>query len=383
MSDSSLPVETLEVIIEDFISEYTRGTEFKFLPRWYLVPLLRVCKLWRMVSEKYLYRSISIGRRFAHDKVRIRRASEGRGYEIGYRLMETLSANSRLAAMVEEFGLISEGPQVYWSRRAALLFDICPNLQHVELRGLSAYHLGEIIKSLKEKSLVSFRISLKKCSGFDLVPIFELMQRWPRLQMIRVKGVRNMMSGGSADSLASGGARNCCAELREINFTHGYLGRHGLRCLRYMCNGVTRLGISVLMLDDTALVGCLQAWSPTLQCVRLHIRHPDSPYPRLSEALSALRGLEELQIIEWEVDFGAISDLPQLKRLCYNSVLTDAALGCLANHLASSATFAALEHFAICCGKGSGIGSLGDVCAKRNIKLQMWDGHSPLSEFLL
>lgn len=46
MTDSSLPVEILEFICEELIMEYTNeGGEEMLLPRWYLLPLLLVCKL--------------------------------------------------------------------------------------------------------------------------------------------------------------------------------------------------------------------------------------------------------------------------------------------------------------------------------------------------
>lgn len=62
MNNSSLPIEILESIIDDFILEYAYIARVRaFLPRWYLIPLLRVCRLWHAVTEKYLYRSIAVG----------------------------------------------------------------------------------------------------------------------------------------------------------------------------------------------------------------------------------------------------------------------------------------------------------------------------------
>lgn len=45
-ANSSLPVEILEVICEELILEYPKDARYDFLPRWFLLPLLRVCRLW-------------------------------------------------------------------------------------------------------------------------------------------------------------------------------------------------------------------------------------------------------------------------------------------------------------------------------------------------
>lgn len=92
MTDSSLPFETVEAIIDDFLLEYKvtgqeSASSIRFLPRWYLVPLLLVCKLWHAVAERFLYRSISVGSRFPGARVR-------QAYKIPRRLVTTLAANS-------------------------------------------------------------------------------------------------------------------------------------------------------------------------------------------------------------------------------------------------------------------------------------------------
>lgn len=238
------------------------------------------------------------------------------------------------------------------------------------------------------KSLVSIRITITERSGFNSFPIYELMQRWPRIQMIRIGGICNLWLRGrerpNTPDLLALSAFNCCPKLHEIDFTRGYVSSDDLRSFRFMCSGVMRLGISVSMSDDTALIGCLQAWSPTLQCVRLRMGGPYSPRIRLSKALPTLWRLEELQIHEFEVDLGAICDLPQLKRLCYRSIFADEVLRCLPDYLKTSSRFPALEVFSIYAGnRANDVGELGDLCVRRNIKLHMWDGYTPLSGFML
>lgn len=62
MSNVSLPVEILEDIMDTFASQYSDMNEmgdYKYLPRWYLAPLLRICKAWNGVAKKRLYQRIA------------------------------------------------------------------------------------------------------------------------------------------------------------------------------------------------------------------------------------------------------------------------------------------------------------------------------------
>lgn len=69
--------------------------------------------------------------------------------------------------------------------------------------------------------------------------------------------------------------------------------------------------------------------------VKLRFRGSYAPRPQLSEALSGLRSLAELQISGFEIDFSGISDLPHFKRLYYNAIITIEALNHVANLLKS------------------------------------------------
>lgn len=104
----------------------------------------------------------------------------------------------------------------------------------------------------------------------------------------------------------------------------------------------------------------------------------------LFEALSSLMILEELQVHKYDLDFGAVSNLPRLKRLRYTSVFTDEALGRLVRHPEDPTTILALEHIAtFLTYSGSASSELRDLCLRRNIKLQMWDGRALISGFVL
>lgn len=123
-----LPYEIWDIIIHNVVSEYTDttlgGNALKstvLLPRWYLVPLLRVCKACCPLAEKYLYQSISIGSKFPHrishiegepvderlpcvqesSKPIVNRNER----EIAEDLLATLERNARLAGLVEELNL--------------------------------------------------------------------------------------------------------------------------------------------------------------------------------------------------------------------------------------------------------------------------------------
>lgn len=156
-----------------------------------------------------------------------------------------------------------------------------------------------------------------------------------------------------------------------------------------MCSGVKKLTVPVYRTLDSdavldALCRCLRAWSPTLECFILHIWILNLPYRPLSQVLSSLRRLEELQSHKFEVDFDAISDLPKLKRLRYTSIFADEALGRLASQLENPVKFPALRHIATYAnGSGRGEIKLKDLSRKWNIELQLWDGRAPLSGFLL
>lgn len=413
MYNSALPVEILESIIEEIILHYkdapssmSRG--IKFLPQWYLTPLLRVCKLWHVVSERFLYQSISVGRKFTRGKTR---RIGGRwevlppreGSEIAKELLEALLANPRLPALIEELQLGVEGASSFrsvgWTQTNARILHICTNLKQVKIRGFHPSQMDALTEVLKEKSLVSFCISPRDIDAPDLMSpdfrdgvslkLLELMQGWPKIQAINIEGFPKFRERGQlSDDLASG-ASNCCPELREIIFTDGFLRDGHLDGLRSACSGVTKLMVPVYRTSDSdavldALCGCLRAWSPTLECFRLHIWTLDLPYRPLSQVLSSLWRLEELQIHKFEVDFDAISNLPQLKRLRYTSIFADEALGRLASQLENPVKFPALRHIATYAnGSGRGERRLKDLSRKRNIELQLWDGRSPLSGFLL
>lgn len=182
---------------------------------------------------------------------------------------------------------------------------------------------------------------------------------------------------------------DCCPDLPNIVFTVVCLRDLHLNAFRAMCSSVSKFMAPIYGSKDSmgtldALSRCLRAWAPTLQCFRLHIwSHAPSHRP-LFEALSSLTVLEELHVHKYDLDFGAVSNLPRLKRLRSTSVFTDEALGRLVRHPEDPTTFLALEHIAtFLTYSGSASSELRDLCLRRNIKLQMWDGRALISGFVL
>lgn len=104
-NNSALPVETLDAIVKELISALPEGTEDNnFLPRrqHQLAPLLHVSKLWHAVTERHMYRVISIGKRIplgTENEAMMRRADKA--YGIAKKLVETLTGYPLLAAYVE------------------------------------------------------------------------------------------------------------------------------------------------------------------------------------------------------------------------------------------------------------------------------------------
>lgn len=109
-NNSALPVETLDDIVEELISGLPEGTEDdSFLPhrQRQLAPLLYVCKIWRAVTKRLMYKVISVGETngSATDDIALTRRRHQEGFGIAKKLLETLHAHPRLAAYVETLDL--------------------------------------------------------------------------------------------------------------------------------------------------------------------------------------------------------------------------------------------------------------------------------------
>lgn len=387
----SLPTEILTAIIEEFITIHkatppreTDETDFK--PRCYLTPLLRVNKLWHSLSERFLYRCISIGRAIFHK----RRGLLRKGYKVAEELLATLIANARLAALVESLHL---GIDFYydeeseWTRTIVGILRVCPTVKHVHIGGIDSSYFDRLYDILKEKSLISFRIDHYDLSdspvrGQHSTRFLEVMPKWPKLRTIIVSGFNELQDEQNIPVRID--VPSCCPDLREIRIDGKGLRDSDFHSLRALCNNVTKL--SIVMFDRwiservmEELCSGIRAWSSTLRYLKLRLRRGRSPNKSLGDALSTLKRVEELQIYSPELilDLGSIANLVQLERLCISPYWGNAAwpivelpIGNLAEHLEDQRTFPALKHVLVRTEMEGSFGKrLEDVCAARGIKL--------------
>lgn len=217
------------------------------------------------------------------------------------------------------------------------------------------------------------------------------MKSWPKLQSVHVEGFPRFAVRKQPSAFHLSSVSDCCPDRRNIVFTVGCLRDLHLNAFRSMCSSVSKFMAPIYgSLDSMGTLDALM-WMLTrmgtdlavlsaAHLVRVTIRLT-AP---LFEALSSLMILEELQVHKYDLDFGAVSNLPRLKRLRYTSVFTDEALGRLVRHPEDPTTFLALEHIAtFLTYSGSASSELRDLCLRRNIKLQMWDGRALISGFVL
>lgn len=415
MSDSSLPTEIWAIIIEDVKSEYveTRPKDpkyIRFIPQWYLTPLLRVSKQWYAGCVRYLYHSVAIG---SHAPFQFR-ASEGetvvqtrrrlhvaneearKGDEIAKDLCRTLTTCPRLAALVEKLQLGVELLYNYnaleWTQTNTRILQLCPNVEHVEIRGFEFSKLHPLVNVLKEKSLVSLSMSTRRLSdsqrrrGGTFSQTLEMIQKWPKLRSIKAEDFLNdevVNNPTWLDTLQA--SSRCCPYLTEIIFSGAALHARELECVRAMCSrDVEKLHVSMYGnrvsgpgngdAAAVALCECLRAWSSTLQCLKISIRGDHDPYPLMSEAIASLYELRELQLNWTKLDFGFVSNLPRLERLrvrCRWDVslrTTFEEMQNLSRHLVIPGLFSS-RLIALFLGGREIPNELRDICRRRNIQL--------------
>lgn len=416
MYDSSLPTEIWAIIIEDVKSDYveTRPKDpkyIRFILQWYLTPLLRVSKQWYAGCVRYLYHSVAIG---SHAPFQFR-ASEGetvvqtrrrlhianeearKGDEIAKDLCRTLTTCPRLAALVEKLQLGVELLYNYnaleWTQTNTRILQLCPNVEHVEIRGFEFSKLHPLVNVLKEKSLVSLSMSTRRLSdsqrrrGGTFSQTLEMIQKWPKLRSIKAEDFLNdevVNNPTWLDTLQA--SSRCCPYLTEIIFSGAALHARELECVRAMCSrDVEKLHVSMYGnrvsgpgngdAAAVALCECLRAWSSTLQCLKISIRGDHDPYPLMSEAIASLYELRELQLNWTKLDFGLVSNLPRLERLrvrCRWDVslrTTFEEMQNLSRHLVIPGLFSSLRLIALFLGGREIPNELRDICRRRNIQL--------------
>lgn len=402
MVASSCPVEILEYILDIYEEHYidrTADGQVIFRPKRHLLPLLRLSKLWHIVSERRLYRCISIEGKIKHKK---RRKAAKRCTGVGALaagLLDTLSTNLRLASLVEELrlGIRDAEPEELsaWTRMHVYLVVACPNLQRLVMKGFASSERDTLVDALKQTSLVSFYICpndfaiMEWRARFDsdmmgMSMFFELIPSWPEIQslaLVRIARRRRKPSEGEFDAQCDLGepwSPRCCPNLRSINLFGNLLRSTDIRVLREMCDSVAKLNVDDCYyggeLDMRTFSECLCAWSPTLES--LHIRLPSPSYQPILNSLSALNKLTELHIHRSTLPFDYIAHLAQLEQLCYvpDLGITEDEIDNLCDRLEHPEEFCALVDLVIRPEYGVDFGRrLKTVCRRRGIKLERWE----------
>lgn len=308
----SLPTEILTLIIESFILLYSftrrNNSSFaesvRFTPRWYLIPLLRVSKLWHAIAVKYLYQSIAVGShapfRFPTGDIRyddhswcMKRGIPANqrsrmGHEVAGDLYRTLETKPSLAALITTLQLgveaiyrqkyeeiVAGGPRIAgpriarfrtidishvdssWTKTHSRILQLCPNVKHVDIRGFHRLQLHALLNELGKKSLVYFSISAHGLSKDKWVErlgkpaghfsqILGLMQKWPKLRGIRVEEFLDVNMTEDPVTLDASQVSGCCPSLQEIIITGAVLRPDMYKALRVLCNrGITKLASSL------------------------------------------------------------------------------------------------------------------------------------------
>lgn len=407
---SSCPVEILEYILdiyEEHHSDRTADGQVIFRPKRHLLALLRLSKLWHIVSERRLYRCISIEGKIKHKKKR-KAAKRYTGVgALAAGLLDTLSTNLRLASLVEELRLgIRDAEQEElsaWTRMHVYLVVACPNLKRLVMKGFASSERDTLVDALTKTSLVSFYICpndfaiMEWRARFDsdmmgMFMFFELLPSWPEIQnlaLVRIARRWSKQSDGESDAQCHLGepcSPRCCPNLQNINLFGNVLRSTDLKVLRDMCNSVTKLNVDDCNytgeLDMRTFSECLCAWSPTLES--LHIRLPSPSYQPILNSISALNRLTELHIHRSTLPFEYIAHLAQLERLCYvpDLGISDDEIDSLCDRLEHPEEFRALVDLVIKPEYGVDFGRrVKNVCRGRGIKLERWAMESFVGSF--
>jgi hypothetical protein len=135
----------------------TKHSMAQFEVAFPLRPLLLVCKAWRGVAERRLYSSISIGCEY-EDTTGLTAAMQLE------RLLDTLNANWRLAALVTELRFTSMNCDKEESTMQTEVMSLCPNVAHFTLSGYNGFVLEKYHAALAKwthlKTIIIHRYDL-------------------------------------------------------------------------------------------------------------------------------------------------------------------------------------------------------------------------------
>lgn len=266
------------------------------------------------------------------------------------------------------------------------ILQLCPNVNQVEIRGFLHNKLDSLLRVLMEKSLTTLYISpvnlsLYRGHGGSSCSLYNAMQKWPKLRSIKAESFLKNEHWGNRPTVDAPQNIIPCPELREIIFTGAQISEIDLKILGSMCSGVTKLNVSLYgrrpgstmgeaALD--ALCEALRSWSPTLECLKLSMRSTLFSHGPLTEALSSLKGVRELQLGNMTIDMDTLrlSDLPRLGRLCCSVFISGEELRILYGLLRDTTKFSSLKIIVVRLSTESEESKrLDTICLKRRIDL--------------
>lgn len=242
---------------------------------------------------------------------------------------------------------------VDWTQKNIRILRLSHNVKHVEIHGFQLSLQDTLTDVLKEKSLVSFRITADFLSSHQLseepLKLSELIQRWPKLRSINIKGFNVIADLNEPRDLQTSDFSFRCPELQEIIIYAGFYcgGIEFLRYLRATSGSVASLGLYQLINIESeaeleTLSKCLQSWFRTLEYLELKIESKSISFFPLWEVLSSLKRLRELHFYGPSFDIGSIASLQQLEWLGFTHI-TKEGVDIFVRHLEDLEKFPALK----------------------------------------
>ncbi|KAH8112882.1 hypothetical protein DFH11DRAFT_1545427 [Phellopilus nigrolimitatus] len=333
--DKSTPTFVLDMIFELARTIENEPHARTRRPKSVLLSFLRVCRSWQPVAERRLYRSISIGKDILTENGDILVLNAERPNT--RKLIRTLK-NPRFAALVQELSLASLHSIDDWINTYLniWLISMCPNLEHVDIRGYNDSLRGDLKKALVEKkNLTSLAISEYNLEGkpskhlCNMVEFVGMMAHWPQLEELRFGSDTLRGSGNKKPFPAPSGV--LCPQLRRFSgsLRKGFLNERDVNALHAVSG--RRLEIFSAYIEDTeharvALLRCLAAWAPCLTSVDLDVMYYSKitePDRSIAAAFPALRSLKYLRLETGCVRPATLLQLPALEVLEYVILPTD------------------------------------------------------------
>lgn len=360
MSVPTLSPDILLLIVQEFIALNTPPPRFaprvpdrtqltNFAPRFYLLPLLLVSQQWCNLISQDLFSAIGSGtpapftfqilhrETVAMYMVRHEGARKQKRLRTAYAVLldieKKLIERPMKAQWVRTLRLGTEDSSKDFPSAVHLsIIKLCPNLQHVEIRGIYKKYRAEILTVLRARELYTLSVSTTPLQSLEEHPIrtempsvFAALRDWPKLRSLTVSRLFSLTIPETFVPTQS------CPNLHEIDLHGPLLSADGIRALRTMCSPrVTKLGLTVELPVKTGtrkadaehctevtseLSECLRAWSSTLVSFRLSAGFSlPSFFATMNDDLSSLTHLVDLST-NIKLNFMSISQLPFLKTL--------------------------------------------------------------------